>query len=208
MAKEDVTETHNVRLPLDVVSELFSNRRRRLAFAVVRQRSGAMSASALATEVATLEHDELQAAVPEHVHRRTLLSLVHCHLPKLDEAGAVEFDATELSVVGTDRVIGSVPSETDPEPTGDSTELPIHERERIVLSILDDRGDSMPESEISLSELAGRVAARARDVGIEALDDEVCHRVEVSLHHTHLPKLTDADLITYDAEHRTVGLAE
>ena len=205
MAKEDVTRTYNTRLPLEVTGELFSDRRRRLAFAVVQKRSGPISASALATEVAIRERDKLQDAVPHRIHRRVLLSLVHCHLPKLDEAGVVEYDAEERRVDGTGRVTGPSPSDAESRETGtESREMLTHERQRVVLSVLDDS----PDSTYTLSELADRVAERKRDADIGRIDAEVRTRIEVSLHHRHLPKLADADLLAYDAEDGTVELAE
>ena len=200
MAKEDVTRTYKTRLPLDVMGELFSDRRRRLAFAVVQERSGSISASALATEVATREYDELQETVPGRIHRQVLVSLVHCHLPKLDEAGVIEYDADERRVTGTDRVTGPTPADADAEPTKVLT----HERQRAVLSILDDSS----ESACLLSELADRVAERERAVDAQRIDAEVRTRIEVSLHHKHLPKLADAELLVYDAEDGTVEPAE
>ena len=199
MAKEDVTRAYKTRLPLDVVGELFSDRRRRLAFAVVQERSGSISASALATEVAIREHDELREAVPDRIHRRVLVSLVHCHLPKLDEAGVVEYDVDEQRIDGTDRVTDPTPADTE------FREVLTHERQRAVLSILDDES---ADSTYTLSELADSVAERERHVDAGQTDTEVRARIEGSLHHKHLPKLADAELLVYDAEDGTVEPAE
>ncbi|WP_327053882.1 DUF7344 domain-containing protein [Halomicrococcus gelatinilyticus] len=63
------------------------------------------------------------------------------------------------------------------------------ERRRILLAVLHERSPPL-----SSAELAEAVAAREAD---DAPRDLV-ERVQVSLHHAHLPKLSDAGLVSYD----------
>jgi len=70
-------------------------------------------------------------------------------------------------------------------------------RRRLALSLLAERGGSM-----GLEPLATMVAAREADDTVPA--EALIERVEVSLHHAHLPKLADHDVIDYDAETRRV----
>ena len=54
----------------------------------------------------------------------------------------------------------------------------------------------------TVRELADELAAR--DGGADGASDEI----RLSLHHVHLPKLVDANLIRYDEDARTVSLTE
>ncbi|MBX0294605.1 DUF7344 domain-containing protein [Haloarcula nitratireducens] len=59
--------------------------------------------------------------------------------------------------------------------------------------------DALKETTVptALSSLATEVAAR--EEGVDAGDDEAVERVAVTLHHNHLPRMEDADLLRYDA---------
>lgn len=64
-------------------------------------------------------------------------------------------------------------------------------RRRIALSVLTER-----ELPIDVGTLGQAVAERERS----APDEQTVHRVRMSLHHAHLPKLADAGLVEYDWE--------
>lgn len=66
-------------------------------------------------------------------------------------------------------------------------------RRRVTLDVLARRGDS-----VHLRDLAAAVAER--EDGPASPDGGVVDRVAVSLHHVHLPKLSDHDLVDYDRE--------
>lgn len=69
------------------------------------------------------------------------------------------------------------------------------QRRRLALDVLAER--SVP---VSLDDLANVVAAREDSDGV---NDH--HRtVKITLHHTHLPKLDDADIVDYDPDSRQV----
>lgn len=74
------------------------------------------------------------------------------------------------------------------------------ERRRALLRYLDglDDQDGSP-----LSELASAVAAETGDPGFESGRE---HRLAISLHQVHLPKLDAAGVLDYDVEARTVRL--
>lgn len=59
-----------------------------------------------------------------------------------------------------------------------------------------------------VTELAKHVAAWEYDVEPEELDDQQQKRVYVSLYQTHVPKLEDLGVITYDSESRMVELTD
>ena len=67
------------------------------------------------------------------------------------------------------------------------------ERRRLVLRIL--AGEPPP---FSLERLAAEVAVRETAGG--TVDEQTRKRVEIALHHDHLPELAAAGVLTYDAE--------
>ena len=77
------------------------------------------------------------------------------------------------------------------------------DRRRVVLDVLEDR-----PSHVDLEDLAAAVCSREVEDGRHGSDPEA---VAISLHHTHLPLLTDAGLLEYvpsskrvEAVHATV----
>lgn len=74
---------------------------------------------------------------------------------------------------------------------GDRYELLASARRRTTLDVL--AGRSAP---VDLAELARTVAAR--ETGVDATDADAVERVAVSLHHNHLPKMDDWDVVDYD----------
>lgn len=77
-----------------------------------------------------------------------------------------------------------------------------HPRRRYVCYRLVER------SEWSLDTLATRIAAWEADVPADAVADEAEEEVYVSLYHSHVPKLVDADVVTFDADAETITPAE
>jgi hypothetical protein len=69
-----------------------------------------------------------------------------------------------------------------------------NERRRILLSVLPDQ--STP---VDAADLARTVAAREESSAPEDVSAELVRDVHVTLHHVHLPKLDDAELLEYDA---------
>ena len=78
-----------------------------------------------------------------------------------------------------------------------------HDRRRSALRSL--RAD---QTSTALADLADDVALREREASDPAPSDAAIERVAVSLHHAHLPKLADADLVQYDSAANTVIISE
>lgn len=64
------------------------------------------------------------------------------------------------------------------------------------------------DTEWSLTDLATKVAAFEHDVPEHAITDSQRDQVYVSLYHTHVPKLAEEDVITFDLETETIAAAE
>lgn len=60
------------------------------------------------------------------------------------------------------------------------------------------------EDVFTLEELAGQLAEREREPGVDPVSDDRRQRVAVDLHHRHLPALADVGVLEYDARSRTV----
>lgn len=88
-ANEDSGTTE---LGLDLVYALLADRRRRLALASLGDHSESMALADLTREVAARERGSPVAEIPRGAVEDVYSSLYHTHLPKLEEAGIVEYD--------------------------------------------------------------------------------------------------------------------
>lgn len=64
------------------------------------------------------------------------------------------------------------------------------------------------DAPVGLNELTEQVAARATNAESVDLSDAVRERIHIALYHTHLPKLTDLKLVTYDERDETFSLSD
>lgn len=91
-------------LTTDQAFDLLGDGTRRRALAALQATGGAMSLDELAE--ATVARDE--GVTPEVIsadrRERTAASLHHCHLPKLADAGVVEYDLAENQVESTEEI--------------------------------------------------------------------------------------------------------
>ena len=63
------------------------------------------------------------------------------------------------------------------------------------------------QTPIAVADLAGEVATRERAAPTAEISAEERERVSISLHHVHLPKLADWNVVEYDRERREVALS-
>lgn len=75
-----------------------------------------------------------------------------------------------------------------------------HSRRRHVLDIL-----SGSDSRVRLADLAADIASRERDESDEADEEEYVERVQISLYHSHIPKLEEIGVVDFDAADKTVS---
>jgi hypothetical protein len=64
------------------------------------------------------------------------------------------------------------------------------------------------EGAVDLTELSEQVAAWENDIDVEELTSQQRKRVYVSLYQTHVPKMADAGVISYDQESGMVALTD
>lgn len=190
MAFDSAASTHwsNQLAPL-------SDERRRHALAVLVQR-GALAVTDLAAAVL----DRLGSF--EADTKRVAIDLYHVHLPLLDDAGLVTFDAESRTAEPAESPI----YESAPLETGDGLDVVdvfADERRRAVLDAL-----VASDGSLGLDELARRVAADCRGQPVEAVADGERDQIATSLHHVHLPRLCDAGVVAYDRGVREATLAD
>jgi hypothetical protein len=99
---------------------------------------------------------------------------------------------------GTTSDAGWIGATTDEIDETDRYELLADDERRAALAAL--RGRSDP---VDLDELTAAVAGR--ETGDVETDDATRKRVRISLHHVHLPKLSEAGVCTYDREETVVS---
>lgn len=76
-------------------------------------------------------------------------------------------------------------------------------RRRFVLHYLKEHGGP-----IELNELAARIASKENDVPVDQLTSQQRKRAYVSLYQTHVPKLEEVGVITYDSDTGEIRLTE
>ena len=77
---------------LDLVFGILKNSRRRKVIECLRQREEAISMSDLAEHIAAAENDTTPRMLTSKERKRVYVALYQCHLPKMDDAGVVDFD--------------------------------------------------------------------------------------------------------------------
>lgn len=82
---------------LDRLFDALGQRRRRYALYYL-QEYGTADLDALATQVAAWETDKSSEEISNEEFKRVLISLYHSHIPKLTEAGIVEYDKRNGSI--------------------------------------------------------------------------------------------------------------
>ncbi|WP_207586793.1 DUF7344 domain-containing protein [Halomontanus rarus] len=86
-------------LTADTILELLANRRRRYLLYALRGHDDPIELSELAEQVAGWEHDVPPADVAKNEYKSVYVSSVQCHVPKLDDAGVVDHDEDNHTVI-------------------------------------------------------------------------------------------------------------
>lgn len=143
--------------------------------------------------------------------RRVLGDLQHIHLPKLEDAGLIDQGTTQDTVAITDHpafedtgIIAAICDHAD----ADSDSLDelfaalADSRRRTILNVL-----SHQFGPIHRETLARELAANEQNISESDVSIETVDRILGSLHHIHLPHLSEAGLIEYEADEQTVAYA-
>jgi hypothetical protein len=87
-----VTDETDERLSKDVIFELLKNRRRREVLAYLLDADETVTLGELAEQIAAWENDTDINALSSDQRKRVYVALYQTHLPKMDDAGIVEYD--------------------------------------------------------------------------------------------------------------------
>ncbi len=146
----------------------------------------------------------------EDHHERVVASLCHAHLPKLADAGVLDYDADRGTVQsGSDVRLETVLSTAEDFDLSDAEAPPdavfdvlANARRRTVVRMLMTHGD------VALPDLADEVAVAEHDRPLTEIDGDAVQQVYLSLYHTHVPKLADVEFVAYDQDTDYVALAD
>lgn len=106
------------RISQDLVFDLLSNPRRRFVISFLRQEEDPVNLIDLAREVAAWENDTTVDRLTEQQEKRVYVSIYQTHVPKLHEAGVIDYDRESGMVSITDSVTELdryLPKEEKPE---------------------------------------------------------------------------------------------
>lgn len=83
---------------LDVVFDILRNRRRRLVLKAIEDRGGSTTLSDLAEHIGGIENDKPPHTLNSQERKRVYVGLYQCHLPRMDDAGAIDFERNRGTV--------------------------------------------------------------------------------------------------------------
>lgn len=190
MNQEDISANNSI------LASLGKTRRQHI-LGILGDRTSSIDLRELATNLAAEEQEQtLLDVTPDEVDA-IQAALIHVHLPKLEDAGLVDWNQSAETVTTTNHPAISDPKfqqmvDIDAPGWEAVVDNLASKRRRIILATLKDA-----DAALTRDELAQRVATREHDA---AVDDELdaADDLLADLHHIHLPKLEQADLIFYD----------
>lgn len=86
----------------DDLFDVLSDARRRFVLACLREYATPMALADVADELATWEHDAPITQISEEEVTSLYLSLYHMHIPKMDDAGIIEYSQERDAVALTE----------------------------------------------------------------------------------------------------------
>ncbi|AGN02220.1 hypothetical protein L593_11375 [Salinarchaeum sp. Harcht-Bsk1] len=103
-------------LSLDVVYDILKNTRRRRVLHLLYEDEEGTTLGDLAERIAAVENDKPRSQLDAQERKRVYVGLYQCHLPRMDDAGVVDFDGDRGTVeLGThaEQVYGHLVSAED-----------------------------------------------------------------------------------------------
>ena len=89
---EEVGESRTQEIRLDVIFDILKNQRRRHVLRYLRENEST-TLSDLAEHVAALENDKDVRSLTSSERKRVYVGLYQCHLPRMNDAGVIDFDS-------------------------------------------------------------------------------------------------------------------
>ena len=88
---------------LDLIFGILKNGRRRRVLKYLRDVDGEVTLSDLAEHIAAIENDTTEAKLTSSERKRVYVGLYQCHLPKMDDAGAIDYNQSRGLIRRTDK---------------------------------------------------------------------------------------------------------
>lgn len=133
IAPTDASSTvQQSKLPIEEVYHLLSSDRRRQVISLLDGVGQRAEVGDLATQVALIEEGSRDDEADSQVRKRVYVSLVQCHLPKMDDYGLIEYDHDRKEVQPT-PLLGEV-AQCDCQAQGDLVEAVKHKIRAWLLS--------------------------------------------------------------------------
>jgi hypothetical protein len=85
-------------LSLDVVYDILKNTRRRRVLHLLHEDEDGTTLGDLAERIAAIENDKPRTQLDAQERKRVYVGLYQCHLPRMDDAGVVDFDGDRGTV--------------------------------------------------------------------------------------------------------------
>jgi hypothetical protein len=98
VASGDQSVTGDRQRPKDVVFDLLSAKRRRDVLSFMAENGSETTLSELADHIAALENDTEIRLLSSQQRKRVYVALYQCHLPRMDDAGVIEFENSRGTV--------------------------------------------------------------------------------------------------------------
>lgn len=96
--ESDEPDVVDTALSKDVIFEVLKNRRRREVLEYLQSTDGEAKLSELAERIAAWENDITVAALNSTQRKRVYVALYQTHLPKMDDAGVIDYDSDRGTV--------------------------------------------------------------------------------------------------------------
>ena len=90
-------------VPQGVVFDIFRNERRRRVLKHLDDADGRATLGEMAERLAAVENDKPESQITSQERKRLYVGLYQCHLPRMDESGAVAFDDDRGTIETTEH---------------------------------------------------------------------------------------------------------
>lgn len=85
-------------LSLNVVYDILKNKRRRHVLHLLEEAEDSTTLGDLAEQIAAIENDKPRTHLNAQERKRVYVGLYQCHLPRMDDAGVIDFDGDRGTV--------------------------------------------------------------------------------------------------------------
>lgn len=99
-----------------VVFDILRNERRRRVLDYLNEQEGSTTLGDVSERLAAIENDKPESQITSQERKRLYVGLYQCHLPRMDDAGAIDFNSDRGSIEATE----DMPSFLEPLDEGDN----------------------------------------------------------------------------------------